>query len=126
MLADGGVFRLVVPDLLERARRYVSTAEEEHGAAEEFFRATLLGKERRPTGLSSILREIIGNSDHLWMWDETSVTEELKRVGFTRIRRCDNGNSGIPAFDAVEEPSRFYDTQLNIRECAMEAWKSSR
>ncbi len=123
MLAYGGVFRLIVPDLLERARRYVSTAEEKPEAAEEFFRATSLGKEHRPTGLLGRLREVIG-SHHLWMWDETSLTEELKRVGFTRIRRCDCGDLGIPMFDAVEKPSRFYDMSLNIRECAMEAWKS--
>ena len=124
MLADGGVFRLIVPDLFERARRYVSTAEEKAEAAEEFLRATLLGKEYRLTGLSGILRDIIGNSGHLWMWDETSITEELKRVGFTRIRRCNCGDSGIPMFDAVEEASRFYDTSLNLQECAMEAQKS--
>jgi hypothetical protein len=27
-------------------------------------------------------------------------------------------------FDAVEDASRFYDTDLNIQECAMEAVKS--
>jgi len=124
MVADGGVFRLVVPGLLERARRYVSTAEEMPGAAEEFFRATSLGKENRPTGLSGLMREIMGNSAHLWMWDEASITQELSSAGFTRIRRRDCGDSGIPMFDAVEEPSRFYDTSLNIRECAIEAWKT--
>lgn len=123
MLTDGGVFRLIVPDLLERARRYVSSAEEKSTAAEEFLRATLLGKEDRLSRLSSILRDTMGNSSHLWMWDETSITQELKRVGFNRIRRCNCGDSGIPMFDAVEEASRFYDTDLNIRECAMEARK---
>lgn len=124
MLAHGGVFRLIVPDLFERARRYVSTAEDIPQAAEEFLRATSLGKELRPTAVSGILRDILGNSGHLWMWDETSITEELKRTGFTRVRRCNCGDLGIPMFDAVEEASRFYDTGLNIRECAMEARKS--
>jgi Methyltransferase domain len=124
MLVDGGVFRLIVPDLLERARRYVSTAAEKSQAAEEFLHATLLGKEHRPAGLLGMLREFIGNSSHLWMWDETSIAEELKRAGFNQIRRCDQGDSGLPIFDAVEDPSRFYDTNLNIRECAMEARKS--
>jgi hypothetical protein len=124
MLAHGGVFRLIVPDLFERARRYVSTAEENPEAAGKFLRATLLGKEHRPRGLSGILRDIIGNSGHLWMWDETSITEELRRAGFTRIRRCNCGDSGNPMFDAVEEASRFYDAELNVQECAMEARKS--
>jgi hypothetical protein len=124
MLAGGGVFRLIVPDLLERARRYVSSAEENSEAAEQFLRSTFLGKEKRLTGLLGMLRESIGNSSHLWMWDEKSITEELKRAGFTQIRRCDKGDSGLSMFDAVEELSRFYDTRLNIRECAMEARKS--
>jgi hypothetical protein len=113
-----------VPDLFERARRYVATAERTSEAAEEFLRATFLGKEYRPTGLSAILREITGNSGHLWMWDENSITEELRRVGFMNIRRCSCGDSGIPMFDAVEDPSRFFDMDLNIQECAIEARKS--
>lgn len=124
MLADGGVFRLIVPDLLERARRYVFKAEKKSEAAEEFLRSTLLGKEHRPRGLSGILRDLVGNSGHRWMWDETSITEELRWVRFTRIRRCSCGDSGIPMFDAVEEASRFYDMDLNIQGCAMEARKS--
>jgi hypothetical protein len=123
MLAEGGVFRLIVPDLLERARRYVAVAEERPEAAVEFCRATSLGREGRATSLLGVVRETIGSSAHLWMWDETSMTSELKRAGFTRIRRCDCGDSGIPMFDAVEEATRFYDPDLSIRECGMEARK---
>jgi hypothetical protein len=123
MLADGGVLRLIVPDLFERACKYVSTAEENPTAAEEFVRATMLGKEYHPRGVWGILSDIFGNSDHLWMWDETSITKELKSLGFILIRRCNLGDSGISMFDAVEDSSRFYDTHLGIQECAMEARK---
>ncbi|HEX3882455.1 MAG TPA: methyltransferase domain-containing protein [Stellaceae bacterium] len=123
MLRHGGVFRLIVPDLLERARRYVSTADEGSITAEAFMRETFLGKEHRPTGIVGLLRELLGNSAHLWMWDEISITEELKRAGFAEIRRCVIGDSGLDIFDAVEMPSRFHDSSLNIRECAMEARK---
>lgn len=123
MLAEGGVFRLVVPDLLERARRYVASTEEASEAAEQFLRSTYLGKVNRPAGWLGILREGFGNSDHLWMWDEASISLELRRAGFRQIRRCDIGDSGLPIFDVVEDKSRFYDTQLNIRECAMDARK---
>jgi hypothetical protein len=124
MLSDQGVFRLIVPDLFERARKYVSFAEKKADAAEEFMRSLMLGKEHRPRSILGILRDILGNSSHLWMWDETSITCELKRVGFTRVRRCNYGDSHIPMFDVVEDPSRFYDRDLNIRECAIEAQKS--
>jgi hypothetical protein len=123
MLSKGGVFRLIVPDLLERARRYVAIAQYSPEAAGQFLQATMLGKELRPRGLLAVLRELIGNSGHLWMWDETSISEELSSVGFKNIRRCSFRDSGIPMFDAVEEDSRFYDTNLNIRECAIEARK---
>ena len=112
-----------MPDLFERARRYVAAARMDPNAAGEFLRATILGKEHRPKGLLGVLRSGIGNSDHLWMWDETSMIEELKRAGFSQIRRCEIGDSGIPMFDAVEERARFYDTERNIRECAIEARK---
>jgi Methyltransferase domain len=121
MLADGGVFRLIVPDLLERARRYVSRAENDSQAAGEFIRATGLGKEHRSTGPLGMLREFIGNSGHLWMYDEISIAEELRRAGFNQIRRCDKGDSELAMFDAVEDPLRFYDTNLGIRECARRA-----
>jgi predicted SAM-dependent methyltransferase len=123
MLREGGVFRLIVPDLFERARRYVAIAQDNPQAAGDFLRATMLGKEHRPRGLMAILRDLIGNSDHLWMWDEASITEELVSMDFNSIRRCSLGDSGIPVFDAVEELSRFCDTNLNIRECAIEARK---
>jgi hypothetical protein len=121
MLGDEGVFRLIVPDLFERARRYVAVAQNNTDAAGQFLRATMLGKEYRSRGPVAILRDLIGNSDHLWMWDESSIIKELESVGFQKIRRCSFGDSGISMFDAVEECSRFYDTNLNIRECAIEA-----
>jgi hypothetical protein len=101
----------------------VASTEEASEAAEQFLRSTYLGKVNRPAGWLGILREGFGNSDHLWMWDEASISLELRRAGFRQIRRCDIGDSGLPIFDVVEDKSRFYDTQLNIRECAMDARK---
>ncbi|HVH78235.1 MAG TPA: hypothetical protein VM782_02495 [Stellaceae bacterium] len=112
MWAPGGAFRLIVPDLLARTQCYLGSTEA--SAAEDFMRATTLGKEARKSGVSGLLREWLGNSAHQWMWDE---------IGFTRIRRCEHGDSGIATFDVIEEASRFYDPVLDIRECAMEAWK---
>jgi predicted SAM-dependent methyltransferase len=125
MLANGGVFRLIVPDLLERARKYVASAEESSEAASDFLRSTCLGKEQRAGGLLGILREGFGNSGHLWMWDEKSMTSELQNAGFSQIRRCNIGDSGDAMFDTVESHLRFYDEQSNIRECALEARKAS-
>jgi hypothetical protein len=130
MLAPNGVFRLVVPDLLERARRYVTDAERgAEDAAGQFMRSTCLGHERRPRTIIRHLRQALGGSIHLWMWDAKSMSAELARAGFVDIRRCDFGDAADPMFARVEHQSRLFGEGLGIAECAMEArkpdWRSS-
>lgn len=126
MLADGGVFRFIVPDLRERARRYVANAQSGSAAAETFMRSTFLGRESRPAGVMGWLSELMGNPHHLWMWDEPSLAEELSAAGFVAIRRCEMGDSEIGMFSVVEDKGRFYDHEFEIEECAMEARKPAR
>jgi SAM-dependent methyltransferase len=105
MLRPGGVFRLVVPDLLELAQSYVGDSRED--ASLRFVRNTLLGSESRPAGLLGHVRAGLGNSSHLWMWDANSMSAELREVGFQDIRLAAVGDSGDPMFDTVEDPDRF-------------------
>jgi hypothetical protein len=124
MLMPGGVFRLIVPDLQERAKHYVDQVSNKSSeAADAFLYSTRLGQERRPRTLMQHLRQLIGNSQHLWMWDEHSMTAELERAKFIAIRRCDFGDSADQMFSRVEDFGRFYDESLNVRECALEARK---
>lgn len=123
MLAPGGVFRLIVPDLLGRAKKYIGDADHDSSAAPDFLRSCLLGKETRTQSAKGAIREFMGNSAHLWMWDEKSIFSELEKVGFVDIRRCTFGDSGINMFNAVEEKSRFHDETWDIDECAIEARK---
>ena len=124
MLTPGGVFRLVVPDLHERAKRYIVEYEcNNSNAASMFLRSTLLGQEQRPRTPLQYLRHLVGGSTHLWMWDEYSVRAELQRAGFVNIRRCDFGDSPDPMFRKVEDRGRFFDEQSGITECAIEAQK---
>jgi SAM-dependent methyltransferase len=103
LLRPGGVFRLVVPDLEVRARRYVKLiAEEATDANDHFLRSTRLGLESR-----SLIRSL-GNSQHLWMWDYPSMEAALARAGFIRIRRCAFGDASDPMFTKVEERDRFF------------------
>jgi SAM-dependent methyltransferase len=89
MLKPGGVFRLVVPDLEARARRYLSLLEAgDAGGNDWLMRAGCLGAEQRPRGLAGFVRQFFGNSTHLWMWDESSMAAALRRAGFAAIRRC--------------------------------------
>ncbi len=122
VLAPGGVFRLIMPDLQGRARRYLERVEA--GDAEAncwFMRSTYLGVESRPRGLVALARGALGNSAHLWMWDEASMTRALEAAGFTAVRRCRFNDGADPAFRAVEDAGRFHDETTGLDECAMEA-----
>ncbi len=104
-LRPGGVFRFVLPDLEHYARQYLSSATPE--AAQTFMTDTLLGEQHGARGLKSLPRAIFGRSQHLWMWDYKSFVPELAAAGFISVRRASFGDSGDPAFAAVENEGRW-------------------
>lgn len=104
-LLDDGVFRLVVPDLRHLANVYQGDPRPE--AAMVFMRQSCLGRPSRPHGVCGFFQEWLGNSAHLWMWDEASMTMKLREHGFRQIRRVAFGDSDDPAFAAVEDKDRF-------------------
>lgn len=108
VLQPGGRFRLIVPDLHERTKRYLAAAENQSpAAAHDFMRSSYLGAESRSRSLAGRIQEMLGNSRHLWMWDEASMAEALRNAGFVNIRRASFGDSGDTAFAAVEAEDRF-------------------
>lgn len=116
LLAAGGVFRLVVPDLEGLCRDYVSAADSgSTTAGEELVRGLQMGCETRARSLPGLGREFLGNSRHLWMWDEAGLRRKLREHGFVDIRRAAFGDSEDPMFSLVEEKDRFHGA------CAMEA-----
>ena len=124
MLKPGGIFRLVVPDLAARARKYLAMAGAgDTGASAWLMRSTCLGEEQRSCGLPGLARSLLGNSAHRWMWDAASLSEELRQAGFVAIRPCRFNDAEDPAFRQVEEASRFYDGLVEADECALEARK---
>ena len=124
ILEPGGVFRLVVPDLQERTRRYLEEVSKGSSeASAKFMRVCNLGLEERPKSTFGRVRLLFGGSLHLWMWDEPSIRAQLKAAGFTGIRQCDFADSEDPMFGQVEEPGRFTDRALGLQELAMEARK---
>jgi SAM-dependent methyltransferase len=112
-LKPGGTFRLVLPDLEAMARAYVESTDPE--ASVRFLKETLLGVPTRERGAKGMLRPVIGNSAHLWMWDFKSMSEYLRRAGFSDVRRAQFGDSPDPMFKAVEDRARW-DGQLGV-EC---------
>ena len=108
ILRKGGIFRLVVPDLEWSVREYIACLDcgEPH-ANTIFLRTTHLGCESREPGLMGLARKLFNSSAHLWMWDETSMTQALREHGFLQIRRCRFGDCEDAMFSLVEESGRF-------------------
>lgn len=107
-LKKGGIFRCIVPDLEFAARLYIKNLDNgDNLASLGFMNKTLLGIKERPRGLKGFLSSFLGNSQHLWMWDHKSLSEELKNVGFSQIRSCKFNDSEDEMFKYVEDIERF-------------------
>lgn len=107
-LKPGGIFRMVLPDLEILCREYVNEVNKKNPKGSlRFMNDSLLGVIERKTGLKQILINMLGNSKHLWMWDYYSLSEELREVGFSDIRRCKFNDSNDVMFLRVEEKDRF-------------------
>jgi SAM-dependent methyltransferase len=126
VLAPGGIFRLIVPDLEIRAKLYLERISRGDKQANDWFMESAhLGLKRRSRSLLQVMSRVLGNSHHLWMWDFTSMERALEVAGFTAIRRCRRGDSGDPMFDKVEEEGRFVEEDSGIVELAVQAVKPS-
>ena len=105
VLKPGGKFRAVLPDLEILIKDYVNS--DDPNAASQFLKDTILGVEKRPKGIMEKLRSLIGNSNHLWMWDYKGMKDELNLIGFGDIHRSYFNDSGILDFSEVEDASRW-------------------
>ena len=103
MLKKNGTFRLIVPSLESRVKKY----QNDHDA-HKFIESIGMGKENKDRTIIGKLKNIFGNTSHLWMYDNKSMLMELKKANFINIRKCQFGDSNIPVFSEVEEESRFY------------------
>jgi len=105
ILAPGGVFRLVMPDIEFMISTYI--ADPTPQAAMNFMRNSFLGREKRFRGLRGLAYLWLNNSQHLWLWDYRSITVELQNAGFQNIRRAYFDDSPIAAFQSVESYDRW-------------------
>jgi predicted SAM-dependent methyltransferase len=113
-LKPGGTFRFVLPDLNYLARTYLN--DPNSNAASEFMIHSALGQKTRFRGLRGMLRSWLGNSSHLWMWDDKAMRAELEKQGFKNIRRAAFNDSEDPMFKLAEHPDRFGEKNLAM-EC---------
>jgi len=110
ILRNGGIFRLVVPDLEWSARQYLNRLEANDATANSFFlEKTHLGHLKRDRGFLGLLYSWLQTSAHLWMWDAPSLIHALEQLGFHQVRRCSFGDCEDPMFGIVESKTRFED-----------------
>jgi predicted SAM-dependent methyltransferase len=108
VLREGGIFRLVVPDLEWAAREYLRRVDAGDPAANDFFlEETCLGRRERRKSLRGILYDALATSAHGWMWDSSSLARALNEHGFHDVRRCSFGDCEDPMFALVEDIRRF-------------------
>jgi hypothetical protein len=105
ILAPGGVFRSVMPDLEGLVRHYA--ADSDPGASKRFIAYSGMGKEARPRGALAFVQSWLGNTSHLWLWDFKGIAQELVDAGFQNIRRAEYGDSAWPEFRDVENADRW-------------------
>lgn len=105
LLRPGGFFRFVVPNMEQLARDYLE--DQDSRAVIKFFETAHLGVAHRPRGFAGLVREWLGNSRHLWMWDFKGLKSELEAVGFGDVRRAYFGDSEDRMFDQVEDTNRW-------------------
>ncbi len=108
ILKKGGIFRCVVPDLEWAARVYIESFDQgDEKASYSFMEETFLGLKDRPKGFKGFITSVYGNSNHLWMWDYSSLAHELSEAGFKQIRKCKYNDCQDKKFVLVEDEDRF-------------------
>lgn len=109
ILKVGGIFRCVVPDLETYARKYINNLEKgnENSSLIFLFDETLLGYKSRNRNVTKILTSYFSNSNHLTMWDNLSLINELTKIGFSSVRKCKFNDSTDSMFKHVEDINRF-------------------
>jgi SAM-dependent methyltransferase len=105
LLEKGGTFRFVLPDLEAAIMEYVESDRVDR--ASRFLETTLLGRVKRKKTMVSFMRDWVGGSKHLWMWDFRGIEFELRNAGFVDVRRAEYGDSSIAAFADVEDKGRW-------------------
>lgn len=109
LLKEGGVFRCILPDLEFFINQYVDSVKlKDPNASTIFMKSASLGLIEKPKSLRNKLISLLGNSNHLWMWDQYSLYNELINIGFTKVRKCNFNDSEYPVFNSIENPDRYW------------------
>jgi hypothetical protein len=70
--------------------------EKRSSEANDQLYATALGQVARQSGIMNLAKAYLGNSAHLWIWEEHSLAKGLGEVGFSGVRRVRYGECRRP------------------------------
>lgn len=97
VMAPKGIIRLVVPDLRRRVNEYVSD-----GDANKFMRSLNLESHSFHNLRAKLRILAVGNREHQWMYDSSSLVALLKLSGFVGVAEVPPGVTGIPDPGALD------------------------
>lgn len=112
VLKPGGVTRHVVPDLLARARYYVSHFDQDRpdgtAQADGFINDLLITQEApvRRNSIYRLYRTFTSFGPHKWMYDGHSLSALLREAGFVSVEIKGLHDSRIERIQDVELPLR--------------------
>lgn len=121
VLTEGGVLRIVVPDLGAIVQEYLGKSpftEPLNGAphvcsADRLNQRLLLRSSAPPSGnfFYRLYRSWNDFHSHKWMYDANSLKFHLESAGFVEVRQMDLQKSRIDGIEQVEHPSRVLGGQ---------------
>jgi SAM-dependent methyltransferase len=101
VLKPGGFVRLAVPDLRKIVEDYLASED-----ADEMMVRTHLGR-MRPRGLRGRARAlVVGERNHMWMYDGPSLVRLVASAGFDDATTMAPGSTNIPAPGALDLEER--------------------
>ena len=120
MLKIGGTLRIIVPSLEARIERYIQNKD-----ANSFIKSLNFVNDDKKENFIKKLRFLLGGTRHRWMFDKSSLLNELIDSGFenSKIRECKFGDSDIDVFSEVEEEGRFIESNGELKAVAFNCTK---
>jgi predicted SAM-dependent methyltransferase len=116
VLAPGGAFRVVVPDLESIVREYLGELPfgelpkefQELTPADRLNRRLLMHPLNRPSGnfVHRIYSSWVDFHEHKWMYDERALVAQMESGGFAEVQRMQFRVSRIEGIAEVEQASR--------------------
>jgi predicted SAM-dependent methyltransferase len=118
VLAPGGILRLAVPDLALLVREYMET-----GNANVLLERMHVSSARPRTVAGRLRFLLVGQRNHLWMYDARSLTQLLSAAGFENVHVTAAGSTSIAAPGALnlherESESLYIEASIALHRVA--------